>query len=227
MSPCVTLWNTPGRARRQGVIHVVRIALRARPLLVHQSLHSGHHRRCHGSAAESGPIAGSSPARRSAIVRVGKANDRIVSPDGAVRREHGNVGDIAHAVIGDAGDSGLPRRLGVSLTAAVGNPEGAGAPVAQLLGPPLPAATTRRPLCRADAAVAKTARTIARRITNIAGEQAARARVVPRNFRDIRQRRAVGCGVGRGSNICWWCHSAHRRSRFLPRQRCRAWKRWR
>jgi len=112
-------------ARGQGVVNRIRIPLPLARALVHQSLNPGHDRRRQGSPAETGPAAGRPGARKSGETRwVGKTNHRIVSPDGVVRSEHGKVGDVAHSVVGDAGESGLPRGLGVSLTGAASDPVG-------------------------------------------------------------------------------------------------------
>src|ERR1019366_1711360 len=98
-----------------GIVRRVRIAhLGQTPLLIHQRLDGGHHRRSDRCSAKAAPGAGRARARRSAPAgsRIGVADGGEVPPD-AVRAKERNVRNIAYAVGGITEDSLLPHGLGI------------------------------------------------------------------------------------------------------------------
>src|ERR1019366_1476136 len=90
----------------------VRIARADIPLLIHQRLDGGHHRRRDRCSAKAAPGAGQARAGLSPLGRIGEADGGEVPPD-AVRGKERNVRNIAYAVGRIAEDAGLPRGLGI------------------------------------------------------------------------------------------------------------------
>src|ERR1039458_9946156 len=96
-----------------GIVRRVRIAhLGQTPLLIHQRLDGGHHRRSDRCSAKAAPRAGRARAGLSPLGRIREADGGEVPPD-AVRGKERNVRNIAYAVGRVAEDAGLPRGLGI------------------------------------------------------------------------------------------------------------------
>ena len=136
-------------------------------------------------------------------------SDGRVAPHLAIGSEHRYIGQVAHSIAGDAGESLLPVGLGVSLTGAASNSRRGG--IGNSSGAVTGAATAAFNSHTADAgmqpgyrgavrlglaAIAQTGCAVPRRIAQVTGEQRTRTRVVPRDFGDIGHRRAVGRAVG-------------------------------
>ncbi len=190
-----------GRARCQLVIHVVRIALRAIRLLIHQRLNARHDRRCERRAARARPSARIARARRAAVANIRPAHHIVVAPHARASEER-YVGDVAHAIARNSREPRLPRGLRISLARSARHAGGIGRPS----GACARAAAARfhgdQPILLGSRTAAKAARSVGCAEAQRVRQQLARARIVPRNLGDVRERGSVGCAIGRTPVSC-------------------------
>ncbi len=156
--------------------------------LVHQRLNAGHDWRGERRTACAGPTARASDAARSVMFGVGIAENVVMAPRSR-GREQRHVRHVTHAIIGIA-QNGLPGRLGISCARAANDAVRIGTAGGARAGSAAPCEGGRILV-----GVAKSVEAVTDAVAIEGRNQRARAGIIPRDFRNVGQRRAIRARV--------------------------------